>query len=83
MELTPEDRAVLEFECSWWIEPGLKTDRIRRELGISSSRYYKRLAELIDTDEALAFDPLLVRRLRKRRTLDQGVGSPATGRPQR
>jgi hypothetical protein len=83
VELTPEDRAVLEFECSWWTEPGLKTERIRRELGISSSRYYKRLAELIDTDEALAFDPMLVRRLRKRRLVDDRVGSPATGRPHR
>jgi hypothetical protein len=83
MELTPEDRAVLEFERSWWIEAGLKTDRIRRELKISSSRYYKRLSELIDTPEALAFDPLLVRRLRKRRLVDDGAGSPATGRPHR
>jgi hypothetical protein len=82
VELTPEDRAVLEFECSWWTETGLKTDRIRTELGISSSRYYKRLAELIDTDEALEFDPLLIRRLRRRRSLDEGIGSHATGRHQ-
>ena len=81
MKLIPEDRAVLEFECTWWTEPGLKTDRIRTELGISSSRYYKRLAELIDTEAALAFDPLLIRRLRRRRSLDEGLGSPATGSP--
>ncbi len=83
MELNAEDRALLAFECSWWIEPGVKTDRIRRELGISSSRYYKRLSELIDSAAALEFDPLLVRRLRRRRLVDDGVGSPATGRPHR
>ncbi len=81
MELTPEDKALLAFECSWWTEPGLKTDRIRTLLGISSSRYYKRLAELIDTTEALEFDPLLVRRLRRRRSHDETM--PATGRPHR
>lgn len=80
MELTQEDRAVLEFECSWWLEPGLKTERIRRELGMSSSRYYKRLAELIDTVAAYEFDPLLVRRLRRRRALDTGVDASATER---
>ena len=83
MELNEEDRAILAFEQGWWTEPGLKTDRIRKELGISSSRYYRRLAELIDSDMALAFDPLLVRRLRRRRLVDDGLGSPASERPQR
>ncbi len=81
VELNAEDRALLAFECSWWTEPGLKTTRIRTELGVSSSRYYKRLSELIDSDAALDLDPLLVRRLRKRRALDERMGSPATGRP--
>jgi hypothetical protein len=80
VELSAEDRALLAFECAWWTEPGLKTDRIRRELGISSSTYYKRLNELIDAPEALEFDPLLVRRLRRRRAHDDTM--PATGRPQ-
>ena len=77
-----EDRAILEFERCWWTEPGVKTARIRTELNMSSSRYYKRLAELIDSPDALAFDPLLIRRLRKRRLVDDAVGS-ASGRPHR
>ncbi len=81
MELTDEDRALLAFECAWWIEPGLKTDRIRADLGISSSTYYKRLNDLIDTRAAFEFDPLLVRRLRRRRHLDDGLGAPASGGP--
>lgn len=82
VELTAEDRAILEFECGWWIEEGLKTDRIRTELGISSSRYYKRLAELIDTPEAMEFDPLLILRLRRRRSVDDELDSSATGEPE-
>ena len=83
VEFTAEDRAILEFECGWWMESGLKTDRIRTDLGMSSSRYYKRLAELIDSREAMEFDPLLIRRLRRRRHIDDGAGSPATGEPDR
>ena len=81
MELNAEDRALLAFECAWWTEPGLKTERIRRELGMTSSKYYKRLSELIQTREALEFDPLLVRRLRKRRLHDEGLRTPASERP--
>ena len=79
MELSADDKAILAFECSWWLEPGLKTDRIRNGLGISSSTYYKRLTELIDMPEAHEFDPLLIRRLRRRRSEEQALG--ATGRP--
>lgn len=82
MELNAEDRAVLAFEGSWWIEGGVKTTRIRAELGMSSARYYKRLAALIGSPEALECDPLLIRRLRKRRLVDDGLGSAGEG-PQR
>jgi hypothetical protein len=83
VELNSEDRALLAFERGWWLEPGLKTERIRRELGMTSSKYYKRLAELIHSPEALAFDPLLVRRLRKRRLHDDEVRTSASERPHR
>jgi hypothetical protein len=83
VELNAEDRALLAFEAGWWTEPGLKTERIRRELGMTSSKYYKRLSELIHTPEALEFDPLLVRRLRKRRLEDDGLRAPASERPHR
>lgn len=80
MELNAEDRAILAFECGWWIEPGLKIERIRSELGISPSRYYKRLAELIDTRTAMDYDPLLIRRLRRRRNQETMLNPSATGR---
>lgn len=80
MELNAEDRAILGFERGWWTEPGLKIERIRTDLGISPSRYYKRLAELIDSRAALEWDPLLVRRLRRRRSQETMLNSSVSGR---
>ena len=67
MPLSDDDRAILDFERSWWLEPGAKSVAIRRDLDLSASTYYRRLAGLIDDREALAADPLLVRRLRRDR----------------
>ncbi|HUR76427.1 MAG TPA: DUF3263 domain-containing protein [Acidimicrobiales bacterium] len=81
--LDDADRAILAFECGWWTEPGLKTTRIRNDLGISSASYYKRLSELIISAEALEVDPLLIRRLRKRRLFDERLDTSANERPSR
>lgn len=83
MELNAEDRAILAFEGGWWTEPGLKIERIRTELNMSPSRYYKRLAELIDSRVAMEHDPLLIRRLRRRRSQETMLKSPASGRHDR
>lgn len=63
--LSELDRAILEFEASWWLHPGAKDRNIRDTVGISSTRYYQALRRLIDDPEAVAFDPLTVRRLRR------------------
>lgn len=67
MELPASDRAILDFERSWWREPGRKVQAIRARLGMSSTRYYRRLGELIDLPAALEYDPLTVKRLRRYR----------------
>ncbi|MHB8329297.1 MAG: DUF3263 domain-containing protein [Acidimicrobiales bacterium] len=67
MPLTDGDRALLDFEGSWWTRPGAKATAIRQRLGISASVYYRRLAALVDSTDALEHSPLLVRRLRRRR----------------
>ena len=67
MALSDRDRAVLEFERSWWTEPGSKEVAVRARLGLSAARYRQVLAALMDSDEAEAFDPLVIRRLRRRR----------------
>ncbi|MGE3618988.1 MAG: DUF3263 domain-containing protein [Acidimicrobiia bacterium] len=79
MALTDRQRAILEFERAWWTEPGPKDVAIRERFELSGTRYYQLLAELVDDPEAYAFDPLLVRRLR--RTRDRRRRARFEGRP--
>jgi Protein of unknown function (DUF3263) len=67
MGLSERDREILEFEESWWAHPGSKASAIRERLGISPTQYYRRLGELVESSDAMAHAPLLVRRLRLRR----------------
>ena len=65
MVLTDRDRAILDFERSWWSEPGKKELAIRGRFDLSTTRYYEILNELLDSSEALEYEPLVVRRLRR------------------
>ena len=65
MPLTERDKAILEFERTWWTQTGTKETAIRAQLEMSGARYYKLLTELLDSAEAMQADPLLVRRLRR------------------
>ncbi|MEY2433401.1 MAG: hypothetical protein QOC92_3126, partial [Acidimicrobiaceae bacterium] len=65
MVLTDRDRAILDFERNWWSEPGRKELAIRERFDLSTTRYYEILNELLDAPEALEYDPLVVRRLRR------------------
>lgn len=67
MPLTDRDRAILDFERSWWTIGGLKETAIQERFELSASRYYELLGELMDDPAAMAHDPLLVRRLRRLR----------------
>jgi hypothetical protein len=60
------DREVLDLERSWWLTPGSKQEHIRRRLSLSPAAYYARLRRLVQSSDALAYDPLLVLRLRRR-----------------
>ncbi|MGH2656432.1 MAG: DUF3263 domain-containing protein [Actinomycetota bacterium] len=66
--LDERSRAILDFERGWWQGPGPKDRYIRSRLGLSPARYYQLLNDLIDSPEALRYDPMLVRRLRRLRT---------------
>ena len=68
MAFSERDRAILDFERSWWAEPGPKEVAIRRRLALSPARYYELLGELLESPEAAAYDPLVVRRLRRLRS---------------
>ena len=65
--LSERDMRILTFERSWWRQPGAKEQAIADLLGLSATRYYQLLNELIDRPEALGFDPVLVKRLRRQR----------------
>jgi hypothetical protein len=79
MALSDRDRAVLEFERSWWTQPGSKELAIKARLGVSATRYRQLLAALLDSADAAAFDPLVIHRLRRRR--DQLRRARYEGRP--
>ena len=67
MLLTDRDRAILDFERSWWSEPGKKELAIRERLDLSTTRYYEILRHLVDVPEAYDYDPLTVMRVRRQR----------------
>jgi hypothetical protein len=60
-------RAILEFEREAWKLTIPKERAIRERFGFSAARYHQLLHRTIDRPEALAYDPMLVRRLRRLR----------------
>ncbi|MFC4536816.1 DUF3263 domain-containing protein [Sphaerisporangium dianthi] len=69
--LTERERELLAFERQWWRYAGAKEQAIRDAFDISSTRYYQLLGRLVDRPEAMAFDPLTVKRLRRLRASRQ------------
>jgi hypothetical protein len=67
--LDDRTRAILDFERSWWREHGPKEHAIRARLGLSAARYYRLLNRAMDLPQALRYDPLLVKRLRRLRVV--------------
>lgn len=73
--LTGREREVLAFERHWWKYAGAKEQAVRELFGVSPTRYYQVLNALIDRPEALAHDPMLVKRLRRTRQSRQRARS--------
>jgi hypothetical protein len=65
--LTERERQILAFERQWWRRAGAKEQAIRDLFEFSSTRYYQLLNGLLDSADALAYDPVLVKRLRRLR----------------
>ncbi|RKS05876.1 uncharacterized protein DUF3263 [Nocardiopsis sp. Huas11] len=65
--LAEREQRILAFERQWWKFEGSKEQAIRDEFGFSATRYYQLLNGLVERPEALAFDPLTVKRLRRLR----------------
>ena len=69
--LGDQERIVLAFERRWWRHPGAKEEAIRREFGVGPTAYYQLLSRLIDDPAAIAYDPMLVKRLQRQRAARQ------------
>lgn len=74
-ELSERDAAILDFEESWFTSAVPKEQAIMERFSLSAARYYQHLNALIDTPEALAYRPLLVKRLRRMRSQRQAARS--------
>ncbi|ALJ19653.1 DUF3263 domain-containing protein [Microbacterium sp. No. 7] len=80
MPLDERSRALLDFESRWTGHTARKEEAVRSELSLTPARYYQVLGRLIETADALAYDPVLVHRLRRvrdsrRRGRAAGVGN--------
>ena len=69
--MSDRDVEILAFERQWWKFAGAKEQAVRDKFQMSATRYYQVLNALIDKPEALAQDPLLVKRLRRLRVARQ------------
>lgn len=58
---------MLEFERTWWQLDDPRDDAIRARFGCTTDEYYAELNRLIEMPEAMAHDPLVVRRFQRRR----------------
>jgi Protein of unknown function (DUF3263) len=63
--LDEHERGLLDFEREAWKLDIPKERAIRERFGFSAARYHQQLNRLIDGPDALAYDPMLVRRLRR------------------
>ena len=67
MELSQRSRDIIDFERTWRALPGTKAQAIRERFGMSDSRYYQLLNDVLDEPGVAAYDPLVVKRLRRHR----------------
>lgn len=83
-QLSQRDRAILDFEQSWWESATPRDQAVREQFQLTESEYAEVLNQLIVSEAALLAEPLLIRRLRRlrdrrrqqhiaRRTADQEV----------
>ncbi|HET9311125.1 MAG TPA: DUF3263 domain-containing protein [Actinomycetota bacterium] len=65
VSLDDRSRRVLDFERESWKLEIPKERAIREAFGFSPARYHQLLTRVLERPEALAYDPMLVRRLRR------------------
>lgn len=79
-EFDDRSREILDFEREAWKLQIPKERAIRERFGFSAARYHQLLHRTVDHPQALAYDPMLVRRIirvreaRRRRRLAGRLG---------
>ena len=66
--LTSRQRAMLEFERTWWQSDEPRAELIATRFGCSTDQYADELAQVLALPAALAHDPMVVRRHMRRRS---------------
>ena len=77
--LSDRDRVLLDFEARWGAHGAAKEEAVRAELSLTPARYYQLLGRLVDDADALAYDPMLVHRLRRMREARTAPATAAFG----
>lgn len=67
MTLTDTDRRLLDFAGQHWQARGNHADAIRAEFDLTVTRFWQKVNNLLDREDALAYAPLTVNRLRRLR----------------
>lgn len=65
--LTERDRAILDFERTWWQLDVPREEAIRERFGCTADDYDADLHRVLELPEAMDHDPLVVRRFQRRR----------------
>jgi len=65
MDLSERERAMLAFERRWWRYGATRASAARQRFGLGPGEYGAIVTALLDRPQALAHDPVLVRRLRR------------------
>lgn len=65
--LSALEASILDFEREWWRFSGAKEQSIRERFDMTPAHYHQVLGALLDDARALAYDPILVKRLTRLR----------------
>ncbi|MBX3088669.1 MAG: DUF3263 domain-containing protein [Cryobacterium sp.] len=65
LALTELEVRILDFERDYGSDRAAKDNAVLTQFGMTPARYYQVLNLVIDSPAALAYDPLLVRRLQR------------------
>lgn len=63
--MTGVEKRMLELAGAQWRYAGSLEQAVRAEFGISLTRFWQRVSQLLDREDALAYDPVTVNRLRR------------------